>query len=77
MLIPEEDYERVNDNRVNVKEMQKKIESDMQRKEQKLQAMREQKAIKETEGCTFAPQLMTKKKKVEQPKRDLNKFLDD
>jgi hypothetical protein len=39
--------------------------------------MREQKAIKETEGCTFAPQLMTKKKKVEQPKRDLNKFLDD
>jgi hypothetical protein len=36
MLIPEEDYERVNDNRVNVKEMQKKIESDMQRKEQKL-----------------------------------------
>lgn len=37
--------------------------------------MREQKALRETEGCTFAPQLMTKKK--EGTKRDLNKFLDD
>jgi hypothetical protein len=38
--------------------------------------MREQKALQETEGCTFAPQLATKKKDGE-VKRDLNKFLED
>lgn len=30
---------------------------------------------KELEGCTFAPQMATKKKNTE--KRDLNKFLED
>jgi len=39
--------------------------------------MREQKALQETEGCTFAPQLATKKKKDGEVKRDLNKFLED
>ena len=77
MLIPEEDYSRVDQQKIDIKELQKRIETDLQRKEQKLQAMREQKAIQETEGCTFAPQLATKKKKEGEVKRDLNKFLED
>lgn len=41
MLIPEEDYQRVDQQKIDVKELQKRIETDLQRKEQKLQAMRE------------------------------------
>jgi hypothetical protein len=33
MLIPEEDYARVDEQRIDVKELQKRIEGDMQRKE--------------------------------------------
>ena len=36
--------------------------------------IKQMQAEKELEGCTFAPQLQTKKK---QEKRDLNKFLED
>lgn len=36
MLIPEEDYERLDDQRVNIKELQTRIETDLQKKEQKL-----------------------------------------
>lgn len=32
---------------------------------------------KELEGCTFAPQMLTKKKNNAGDKRDLNKFLED
>ncbi len=37
--------------------------------------MKEIKEQKELEGCTFAPQMLAKKKNPE--KRDINKFLDD
>ncbi len=47
------------------------------KKRMKVEQMRAEKQDKELDGCTFAPQMMTKKKKnVAQP-RDLNKFLED
>ncbi len=43
--------------------------------------MKQMQEEKELEGCTFAPQMLTKKKNAAaggtQDKRDLNKFLED
>lgn len=39
-----------------------------------MKEIQEQKAL---EGCTFAPEMPTKKGKKQEEKRDLNKFLED
>jgi hypothetical protein len=40
MLIPDEDLANMNNNKIDVVELQKKIEDDLRRKEEKLQVMR-------------------------------------
>lgn len=78
MMIPDEDLHKVEAQRLNVSERQQKIQEDMKRKEEKIRIMKEIKEQKELEGCTFAPQRITKMKSIQpEEKRDLNKFLED
>jgi len=78
MLIPDEDLNKVEVTRVDILELQKKIQEANDRKEDKIRMMKVEKEEKELEGCTFAPVMYTKKnKKVTEEKRDLSKFLED
>ena len=47
---------------------------DARKKDEKIRVMKQIKEEKELEGCTFAPQMVAKKKGE---KRDINKFLED
>ena len=76
MLIPDEDLNKAEPAKVNIAEKQRKMYEQLQKKEEKLQMMREIQEQKALEGCTFAPERVTKKKQPEE-KRDLNKFLED
>jgi hypothetical protein len=77
MLIPDEDMNKVETQKVNIDELQRKIEEQARKKEEKMLAMKQAKEQKELEGCTFAPQRLTKKKKEPEEIRDLDKFLED
>lgn len=80
MLIPEEDLHRVENRGVDINEVQRKIQEQAQKKEEKMLQMRLVKEEKEMEGCTFAPVIYTKKankKNQQEDKRDLNTFLED
>jgi hypothetical protein len=54
--------------------VQRRIQEDARKKEDKIMMMKKIKEEKELEGCTFAPQMVAKKKGE---KRDINKFLED
>ncbi|TNV84608.1 hypothetical protein FGO68_gene10178 [Halteria grandinella] len=79
ILIPEEDLMRVEEEEhysqstkgFDPNEVQRRIEEQQRKKEEKLEQMRRDKEAKELEGCTFAPQIKS------QPRRDVNKFLED
>ena len=58
-------------------ELSSKINEQLKRKEERLKIMKQMKEEKELEGCTFAPERVTKKKNKNDEKRDLQKFLDD
>lgn len=75
-MIPEEDLYKAEQRGVNIAEVQRRIEEDARKKEEKIRAMKQIQEEKELEGCTFAPQIVTKKKNQGE-KRDLNKFLED
>lgn len=79
MLIPDEDLHRVDAAKVDIDEVQRKIQEAARKKEEKIQKMKQMQEEKELEGCTFAPQLVNKKNKktVAEDKRDLSKFLED
>jgi len=48
----------------------------LRKKDEKMKMMKEIQEQKALEGCTFAPERITKKKQPEE-KRDLNTFLED
>ena len=84
MLIPEEDLHRVENRGVDINEVQRKIQEQARKKEEKMLQMRLVKQEKEMEGCTFAPIIYTKKTNKkgggqgqQEDKRDLNTFLED
>ena len=63
---------------MDIKEVQRRIDEDAKRKEEKIRIMKQMQEEKELEGCTFAPQMLTKKKNTTAGEaRDLNKFLED
>ena len=74
LLIPEEDLYRAEQRGFNIDEVQRRIQEDARKKEDKIMMMKKIKEEKELEGCTFAPQMVAKKKGE---KRDINKFLED
>ena len=74
LLIPEEDLFRAEQRGFNVEDVQKRILEDQRKKEEKIRMMKAIKEEQELEGCTFAPQMVAKKKGE---KRDMNKFLED
>lgn len=76
-MIPEEDLYKAEQRGVNINDVQRRIEEDARRKEEKIRIMKQMQEEKELEGCTFAPQMLTKKKNTQPEKRDLNKFLED
>jgi hypothetical protein len=75
ILIPDQDLETMESNKVDIQEVQRRIIEKARLKEEKIRIMKQIQEEKELEGCTFAPQIVTKRKNPE--KRDLNKFLDD
>eukprot|EP00347_Sterkiella_histriomuscorum_P000078 403377271 len=78
LLIPEEDLYKVEQRGLDINQVQRRIEEDARRKEEKIRVMKQMQEDKELEGCTFAPQMATKKKAAQPTeKRDLNKFLED
>ena len=79
MLIPDLDLDKIHATKVDVEEIQRKIQEAAERKEEKMRMIKYEQEQKEMEGCTFAPQLATKKKKrgTEGEARDINKFLED
>ena len=78
LLIPEEDLHKAEQKGLDIREVQRRIVEDAQRKEEKIRIMKQMQEEKELEGCTFAPVMKTKKKNANGgEKRDLNKFLED
>lgn len=79
LLIPEEDLHKAEQKGFDANEVQRKILEQQRKKEEKIKMIKQMQEEKELEGCTFAPQMLTKKKKKTdaEEKRDLNKFLDD
>ena len=73
LLIPEEDLYKAEQRGIDVGEVQRRIQEDQRRKDEKLRMLKQIQEEKELEGCTFAPQMLTKKRE----KRDLGKFLED
>ena len=64
MLIPDEDLCFADGGqKVDIKEFTGRIEQFEDKKRQKVAQMKQEKEEKERDGCTFAPQLATKKKK--------------
>lgn len=76
LLIPEEDLYKADQRGLDIGEVQKKIQEDQRRKDEKIRMLKQIQEEKELKGCTFAPQMLTKKKNQGE-KRDLNKFLED
>lgn len=53
MLIPDEDLHRVEANKVDINEVQRKIKEAQRMKEEKLKVMKAIQEEKELDGCTF------------------------
>lgn len=55
MLIPDTDLHKVDAPKVNIDEVQRKIQDAARKKEEKILLQKQLQEEKEMEGCTFAP----------------------
>lgn len=53
MLIPDEDLNKVDSQKVNIEELQRRIEEGARKKEERMMMMKQEREMKEIEGCTF------------------------